>query len=385
MKRKRKKQRVFSLFLIIFLCIIAFIFGCIWFARGKFGPSALPYEESYSGNGALSGVIRKIDFSIYDALYRSGIPEKNVVFQCVEPRARGRRHWEFTRLLIRCPNKTKARSLLGRLRKSIFTLKHDVSFRMEKGSARTFSFSVLANGLQTHRVLLSYGAFPVAQRGHGGRVALIIDDLGYDSVLARKFMDLKIPVSLSVLPCAPFTKRIAAEARKRGCSLMVHLPMEPKRYPAVNPGPGTLYTTMDAKQILHQLSDDLAQVPGAKGVNNHMGSLFTEDREKMTIVLRALKQHGLFFVDSRTTPDSVGYDLARKIGIPTAKRTVFLDNDLHPEAIESQVRRLLNMARHKGWAIGIGHPHKETLRLLKNDLSGKQDGVEIVPIEELLG
>jgi len=384
MKRKKTKSRALSILFVFSFGTAVLVFICFWFINGEGNPPIPVFEEAYSGGGKLSGVIRKIDLSIYDALYQSGIPEKNVVFQGVDPRDRGKQHWEFTRLLVRCPDEARARGLLRKIRKSLFPLKHEVSIRKEKSTGRAFSFSILANGLPTHRVLLSFGAFFPTPQKHRARIALIIDDLGYDPGLAREFMELKIPVTLSVLPCAPFTNRIAAEARKRGCVLMVHLPMGPKRYPAVNPGPGTLYTAMDAEQILHQLSEDLDQVPGARGVNNHMGSLFTEDRDKMTVVLEALKHRHLFFVDSRTTPESVGYDLARKMGIPTAKRSVFLDNDLHPEAIESQVRRLLNMARHKGWAIGIGHPHKETLRLLKNNLPALQDGVDIVSVTKLL-
>ncbi len=356
-----------------------------WLLMGKGGSSAPPYEEASTGNRSLSAVIRKIDFSIYDILYRSGIPEKDIVFQGVKPRAAGEKHWEETRLLVRCSNEAKARTLLGRIRKKLSPLKRRVRIRKEKSTGRACSFSILADGVPTHHMLLAYGEFGPEQEIRRPRIALIIDDLGYDLGLARGFMNLKIPVGLSILPCAPFTRRIAAEGRRRGCELMVHLPMEPKGYPAVNPGPGTLYTSMDAEQILSQLSEDLKRVPGAQGVNNHMGSLFTEDRRKMKIVLGALKRRHLFFVDSRTTAESVGYDLARKLGVPTAKRTVFLDNDLHSGAIASQVRRLLSMAREKGQAIGIGHPHKETLSLLKKETSLLRDGVTVVPVTELLG
>lgn len=385
MKRKKTKHRAPSLLFVSSVGVAVVVFACFWFFKGESNLPAPVYEEAYSESGKLSGVIRKIDLSIYDALYRFGIPEENIVFQGIDPRDTGKQRWEFTRLLVRCPDEARARDLLLNIRKGLSPLKQEVSIRKEKNAGRAFSFSILADGLPTHRVLLSFGSFPPVYEKHRARIALIIDDLGYDADLAREFMGLKIPLSLSVLPCAPFTLRIAGEARKRGCELMVHLPMEPKRYPAVNPGPGTLYTSMDAEQILHQLSEDLEQVPGARGVNNHMGSLFTENRDKMTLVLQTLKGRHLFFVDSRTTPESVGYDLARKMGIPTAKRTVFLDNDLDPEAIKSQVRRLLNMARHKGRAIGIGHPHKETLRLLKNYLPSLQDGIEIVSVTRLLG
>jgi polysaccharide deacetylase 2 family uncharacterized protein YibQ len=382
---RRRKPRLLSFFLVLSLAVAVFTLGCIWFFKGSGRPSIPLYEEAYSGSSELAGIIRKIDLSVYDALYRSGIPERDVVFLNVEPRDAGKQHWEFTKLLIRCPDGAKEGALRRRIQKDLSRLGSRVKVRTEKTVGHALSISILVNGFRTHRVLLSVGTSPPEERKQKAKVALIIDDLGYDPGLAKGFMDLKIPVSLSVLPDAPFTRRIATEADKRGCELMVHLPMEPKRYPAVNPGPGTLFVTMDSEQILHQLADDLAQVPGAKGINNHMGSLFTEDRQKMAVVLRALKRRHLFFVDSRTTPDSVGYDLAKKMGIPTAKRTVFLDNDLHPAAIESQVRRLLNMARHKGWAIGIGHPHKETLRLLRRLAPGQQNGIEIVPITELLG
>jgi uncharacterized protein len=382
---RRRKSRLGLIFVFLCFCIAVFALGSLWLLKGGVRHSAPLYEEAYSGSDELAGTIRKIDFSVYDVLYRSGIPEKSVVFLEVGPRDAGGEHWEFTNLLVRCPDGAKARNLRDRMLKGLSRLGPRVMIRREKAARNAVSFSILVNGFRTHRIVLSFGAFPHERGKERARIALIIDDLGYDSRLAEGFMNLKIPVSLSILPDAPFTRSIADEARRRGCELMVHLPMEPKRYPAVNSGPGTLFVSMDTEQILHQLSDDLDQVPGATGVNNHMGSLFTENRDKMMVVLQALKRRHLFFVDSRTTADSVGYDLARKMGIPTAKRTVFLDNDLHPEAIRSQVRRLLNMARHKGWAIGIGHPHKETLKLLQNDLSGPQDGVEIVPVSKLLG
>ena len=132
------------------------------------------------------------------------------------------------------------------------------------------------------------------------------------------------------------------------------------------------------------LEQDLEDVPGAKGVNNHMGSSFTENREKMLIVLKELKKRNLFYIDSRTTSDTVGFKLARDMGLPAAKRSVFLDNDLAPKSIRIQLERLLSMARHSGFAIGIGHPHKETLEILREYQSGIKTEFYVVHVSELV-
>jgi polysaccharide deacetylase 2 family uncharacterized protein YibQ len=159
--------------------------------------------------------------------------------------------------------------------------------------------------------------------------------------------------------------------------------MEPKNYPALEPGPGALLLSMEEERILEVLEDDLKRVPGVHGVNNHMGSNFTEDRDKMRVVLTALKQKGLFYVDSRTTSGSVGYSLGREIGLPVAKRNVFLDNEVDYQAIAIQMERLLGIARHEGSAVGIGHPHPETIKVLKAYASAITEGFEMIRVSEL--
>ena len=203
------------------------------------------------------------------------------------------------------------------------------------------------------------------------RIAIIIDDLGYDSDIALSFIQLDLLLSFSVLPSAPFTGLIACEANKEGCEILLHLPMEPKKYPSVNPGPGALLLSMDEEEIRRILDQDLKEIPGARGVNNHMGSSFTEDHDKMLVVLRELKKRNLYFIDSRTSNNTVGF-------------SVFLDNDLGPRAIRMQMERLLNMAKHTGAAIGIGHPYQETLRILKEYCSILKTEYRLVPVSELV-
>jgi hypothetical protein len=160
--------------------------------------------------------------------------------------------------------------------------------------------------------------------------------------------------------------------------------MEPRNFPSVNPGPGALFVSMEEDEMIRILDQDLREIQGVQGVNNHMGSLFTEDESKMLIILKALKRRNLFFVDSRTTSGTVGFKLAKKIGLPTAGRSVFLDNDLSQKAIKIQIERLCNMARHTGFAIGIGHPHKETLEVLEEYCSKIKAEFCVVPVSELL-
>jgi polysaccharide deacetylase 2 family uncharacterized protein YibQ len=165
---------------------------------------------------------------------------------------------------------------------------------------------------------------------------------------------------------------------------MLHLPMEPMSYPATNVGDGVLLESMDNGMILEVLTQDLNQVPFIVGVNNHMGSKFTENEKKMTTVLTELKRKGLYFIDSRTSGGSVALKIAKEIGLPAASRDIFLDNHLSESALKIQMERLLGLARHRGWAIGIGHPHKETLELLKGYLPAFNKGVRVVSVSTLV-
>jgi hypothetical protein len=215
-------------------------------------------------------------------------------------------------------------------------------------------------------------------------VAIIIDDLGYDRALARAFASLEIPVSLAVLPMAPRTEDVAAEAGRMDRELMLHLPMEPKGYPELNPGPGALLNRMGPGEIRTLVDRHLDQLPGACGVNNHMGSSFTEHETQMTAVMEALRGRGLFFVDSKTTGRSMGYSLACRMGVPAVSRSVFLDNEPTSSAIGIQLERLLGIARHRGSALGIAHPFPGTLEALRGEAERLREAVEIVTVSDLV-
>jgi polysaccharide deacetylase 2 family uncharacterized protein YibQ len=141
---------------------------------------------------------------------------------------------------------------------------------------------------------------------------------------------------------------------------------------------------MDREMILDTLKRDLSQIPFVAGVNNHMGSRFTKNEEKMVIVLAELKRKGLYYIDSRTSSDTVAFDVAKKMALRTASRDIFLDNHLSENALKIQMERLISVARHKGIAIGIGHPHKKTFDLLKNFQTTLTNEAKVVPVSNLV-
>lgn len=217
------------------------------------------------------------------------------------------------------------------------------------------------------------------------RLAIVIDDFGQDIEIARKFVDLPFPVTLSILPHQRHSKEIAQLAHSRNRQVMLHLPMEPQGYPKVKPGTGSLLLTMSSARIEEAIRSSLESHSHIVGVNNHMGSRFTEDEGSMRIVMKELNHRRLFFLDSFTSPKSVGYSLAREFKIPAARRDIFLDHTVSEDAIRSQLHRAIRKARVEGSAIAIGHPHEATLKVLaKSAERFKEENVAVVPAGELM-
>lgn len=158
------------------------------------------------------------------------------------------------------------------------------------------------------------------------KVAIIIDDIGYDRKTAAKLLSLNVALTFSVLPQSPFGKGIVKKAREKGIEIMLHLPLEPLEYPSVKPGPGAIYTEMTPDRLISQLNQNLEEFPFVVGVNNHMGSRITSNSSQMYQIHSVLKKKELFFVDSFTNIDSLCGSTARLLNIPFAKRDVFLDH-----------------------------------------------------------
>ena len=216
------------------------------------------------------------------------------------------------------------------------------------------------------------------------KVAIVIDDMGYDKKIFKKFVDLGIPLTFSILPGQRYSTGIANEARSLNYEVMLHLPMEP-RNPERNPGNGTILTHMSQDEILRQLSEDIESVPYIAGVNNHMGSLLTENQDVMNIILEDLHKRGLFFIDSRTSPRSVAYETARRMGVRSGRRDVFLDNKADIGYIKGQVDKVIRIAKQNGEATAIGHPRAGTVAAIREKIADfEREGIELVPVSEVL-
>jgi len=216
------------------------------------------------------------------------------------------------------------------------------------------------------------------------RVAIIIDDLGYDKKIAEKLSRLNDGLTFSILPHSPQQKSIARLAHEHGLGTMLHLPMEPIEYPAVNPGPGTLLTSMTPDQLIRILEKNLAAVPYIDGVNNHMGSKMTAESSQMYQIFSILKKKNLFFIDSRTTSKSLCKPSARLFQIPFAQRDVFLDHFQDPDFIRRQIKELIHIAQRNGQAVGIGHPHSMTYDILREMMPELEKKVKLVPAAEIV-
>ncbi len=222
--------------------------------------------------------------------------------------------------------------------------------------------------------------------GAVARVAIVIDDVGFEERSVRELSSLGLPLTFAILPRQRYSKSLAAELRARGHEVILHLPMEPRDYPDRDPGAGAVDGGMDAGEVAAAVDRDLQDVPQAVGVNNHMGSRATADPRVMREVLEVLHRRGLYFLDSRTTRDTVAFQMARSMGIPAVERSVFLDDRREASYIEGQVRGLLRKARKEGSAVAIGHPDPVTVRALRRSLGLLRSAdIHVVPASELAG
>lgn len=217
------------------------------------------------------------------------------------------------------------------------------------------------------------------------KVAIVIDDFGQNLEMAKNFLKVPLPLTFSILPYQRHSREIAKLVHDHHREVILHLPMEPQGYPKTNPGEGALLLSMSEKKIQDALESAIDSGFHISGVNNHMGSRFTENRDSMKILIRELSRRNLYFLDSYTSPRSVGMAIARDFRVPTARRDIFLDHVTTEDFTRSQINQLIRKAKIEGTAIAIGHPHESTLRvLLEASKLFEKEAVAVVPAGELM-
>jgi len=216
------------------------------------------------------------------------------------------------------------------------------------------------------------------------RIAIVIDDLGNDREAVERIARWPFRVAGAVLPGLPGSAETARRLSASGKEVLLHLPMEPDGYPRIRPGPGVVLRSDSDEKIAQTVVDDLETVPGAVGVNNHMGSAATADPRVMRAVVRVLTARRLFLLDSRTTEATVARRIADEESLPAVSRKVFLDAVESEDALERSFRDLVRRAKKDGTALAIGHPHPATLALLERELPLlHSQGVELVTVAAL--
>ncbi len=215
------------------------------------------------------------------------------------------------------------------------------------------------------------------------RLALLIDDWGQLKTIEDQFLALDFPFSVAVIPFLTRSATDAGRAAAAGCDVLVHLPMEPEG--SYNPMHGMVTTGMTDEAIKAAVTAALQAVPGAVGLNNHMGSKATADRRVMAAVLAQVKEAGLFFLDSRTGANSVATSVGDALGVPVLERLVFLDGENGTDYIRAQLLAAAKLAKARGYAIAIGHVRANTAQVLAKSVAEvTQMGVRLVKVSELV-
>ncbi len=223
-----------------------------------------------------------------------------------------------------------------------------------------------------------------SEQSYKPTISILIDDLGYKFQEDLRALSLPGPIAYAILPHGPHTERMSKIAFKKGKDILLHQPMQAMDKNEFL-GPGALTLNMTREEFLKTLNINILAVPNLIGINNHMGSLLTRHPGHMQWLMETMKSNGQFYVDSLTSDDSVAARLAKENNIPYLTRDIFLDHKQGPAYVRKQFKELIKVAKRKGFALGIGHPHASTIEVLSQVLQNvEQYGVKLVSIKSLL-
>ncbi|MFP4331513.1 MAG: divergent polysaccharide deacetylase family protein [Spirochaetaceae bacterium] len=216
-----------------------------------------------------------------------------------------------------------------------------------------------------------------------GFIYLVVDDAGHDLADVAPYLALPFPVTIAILPDQKASAATARAVLEAGKESILHLPMEPSG--DANPGAGAILTSHTDEEILATVERHLSSFPEVIGVNNHMGSKATTDPRVMALVMAEVAERRLFFLDSRTSADSVAAGIARALGVPFAERTVFLDNERSDEAVAAQLAEAARLASEQGYAVAIGHVTDPVVArvVAAKELELRRRGIAFAPLSGL--
>lgn len=357
MKRKSRpvKRTTKVIFLILVVIVAALIIRHLWPVYvGQRLPQAPPEEKD------LHPPADRVNQALMEALEALGASPLVVTKTETELEEEGRQ-WCFRQLTIRVAAQISLSRCNLAVTRAIQEVGGQVLNAEQGGQANRLIMELGIGDVRTHHLeIISDQNITPTQ----GRLAIIIDDFGaINNQVAEDFIQLSIPLTVAVIPGHETSQKIAHEATAAGHEVFVHLPMEPKEEAMEEEN--AILVDLPEEEIRRRVRWALTEIPEAVGVNNHMGSLATEDEKVMRAVLREIKASDKFFVDSRTSSQSVAPEVAEELHLPCIKSDGFLDSKDDQAEIKNRLDSLADRALQEGWAIGIGHIRANTLKALK--------------------
>lgn len=221
----------------------------------------------------------------------------------------------------------------------------------------------------------------ISPLAEAGKLAIVIDDIGYRAKEDSAIYALPKEVSVAIIPVAPYATARANKAFEQQRDVLIHLPMEPQTRQSIEAG--ALLVGMNETQVATLIKNAQMQVPNAIGLNNHMGSKATTDKQTMQYLMKSLSQQNLAFLDSKTAGNSVAYKTAKEYGIKALERHIFLDDSDEFNDVQRQFSNAIHYARKHGVAVMIGHPRKNSVEVLENGIANLPADIQLVSLREL--
>ena len=384
------KKKIITL--LFFVLLALFFTTSAWIVRSNC-PSQAAHSEA-SGSVPVDAeklepdfddFVTQADYAILQTLFRLGVPDANIRAEHGGLREQGGQVYQFRILHIYAVSDVPFFS--GALADALIAWAEQarLSSAGEWAQARDGRLNISINGIVTHELNLHALALPEAWDEFGGKpcLAIVIDDVGESMRLVRELLSLDFPLTFAVWPYSTHAFAAAEAIHAGGGGVIVHQPMEPVDYPDVHPGKGALLRGMDSLEIARRLEESFRRVPHALGLNNHMGSLFTQDAEKMRVVAAVLKKDGFFALDSLTHARSRFVAAALSEGLEVYKRDVFLDVLEEKNYILGQLSKAERLAKLNGQAVAIGHARTPMLEALSEWQGLRDRSVWIVPLKNL--
>ncbi|MGI9554276.1 MAG: divergent polysaccharide deacetylase family protein [Thermodesulfobacteriota bacterium] len=407
-KRKQKSFKTRSILIVGgFIFLISFVL---------YGLYSLKNEATQISNGPdnkkFIAKIEETDKSLYEVFFKLGISNKDIIKETNFEENKDGFTWSRKKQSIKL-NKPYSKDEITKAFNQLLSLE-DTTFNIQSRGGSYLS-RVDIKGYNTHEFNFIYkkdvqlssvkdpAKSPVkteikteekdkalktpVNTGKRPKISIIVDDVGINKKAVDELIEISNNLTFAILPNRLFTSYAAENANKNNIEILLHQPMEPKTssgYTADDAGDGVLLVGQTKEDIVKTLNNNLLSIPNVSGVNNHMGSKFTENEELMHLIMKNIKQKKLLYVDSLTSPDSKGYTIAKEMGVKTYKRDVFLDDKKKGKSyVKKQLKKLVSKAQKNGYAIGICHTYPQTIEALREEFLNISNEVDITPINKL--